>query len=169
MGKKENDDLLKVIEEYTRKIVKDPNNIDYYIDRGDIYFSIREFEKALKDYSRVIELSSYSNSTKGKYYRDRGYIYYCLKEYKKAIEDFSKAIEHYSIETDLFPLRIDYYIDRGDAYYCLKEYEKAFEDYSHVLEINPNCEEAENLKKLISGDFDSNFKKHRKQEQLDNF
>ena len=90
MGKKENDDLLKVIEEHTRKIVKDPNNIDYYIDRGD-------------------------------------------------------------------------------AYYCLKEYEKAFEDYSHVLEINPNCEEAEDLKKLISGDFDSNFKKHRNQEQLDNF
>ena len=129
MGKKENDDLLKVIEEYTRKIVKDPNNIDYYIDRGDIYFSIREFEKALKDYSRVIELSSYSNSTKGRYYRDRGYTYYCLKEYKKAIEDFSKAIE-------LEPTDRDYHNNRGNAYYYLKEYEKAIEDYSRAIEVH---------------------------------
>jgi len=169
MGKKEDDGSLKVIEEYTEKIVKNPNNIDYYIDRGDIYFSIRELEKALEDYSKVIELSSYSNSTKGRYYRDRGYTYYCLKEYKKAIEDYSKAIEHYSIETDLFPLRIDYYIDRGDAYYCLKEYEKAIKDYSCALEFESICEEVEDLEKIISGHLDSNFKKHRKQEQLDNF
>lgn len=169
MGKKEDDGSLKVIEEYTEKIVKNPNNIDYYIDRGDIYFSIRELEKALEDYSKVIELSSYSNSTKGRYYRDRGYTYYCLKEYKKAIEDFSKAIE-------LEPTDRDYHNNRGNAYYYLKEYEKAVEDYSKAikdyscaLEFKSICEEVEDLEKIISGHLDSDFKKHRKQEQLDNF
>ena len=162
MGKKEDDGSLKVIEEYTEKIIKNPNNIDYYIDRGDIYFSIRELEKALEDYSKVIELSSYSNSTKGRYYRDRGYTYYCLKEYKKAIEDFSKAIE-------LEPTDRDYHNNRGNAYYYLKEYKKAIEDYSCALEFESICEEVEDLEKIISGHLDSDFKKHRKQEQLDNF
>jgi len=162
MVKKEDDGSLKVIEEYTEKIIKNPNNIDYYIDRGDIYFSIRELEKALEDYSKVIELSSYSNSTKGRYYRDRGYTYYCLKEYKKAIEDFSKAIE-------LEPTDRDYHNNRGNAYYYLKEYKKAIEDYSCALEFESICEEVEDLEKIISGHLDSDFKKHRKQEQLDNF
>ena len=119
----------------------------------------------MEDYSKAIE----EGWVTYRYYHARGELYYYLGEYEKAIEDYSKAIENYSIETDLFPLRIDYYIDRGDAYYCLKEYEKAIKDYSCALEFESTCEEVEDLEKIISGHLDSDFKKHRKQEQLDNF
>ena len=88
---------------------------------------------------------------------------------KKEDDGSLKVIEEYTEKIVKNPNNIDYYIDRGDAYYCLKEYEKAIKDYSCALEFESICEEVEDLEKIISGHLDSNFKKHRKQEQLDNF
>ena len=161
MDEKEKEELLKKIEEYTKKIEEEPNNDIYYNNKGVTFNNLEEFDKAIEDYSQAISLNSeepiyyynrgvafdnlekydkaiedYSqainlNSNNASYYNSRGNTFYSLKEYEKAIEDYNKAIE---LESN----NASYYNNRGDTYYNLKEYEKAIEDYNKVIELEPN-------------------------------
>ena len=161
MDEKEKEELLKKIEEYTKKIEEEPNNDIYYNNKGATFNNLEKYEKAIEDYSQAISLNSeepiyyynrgvafdnlekyekaiedYSqainlNSNNPSYYNSRGNTFYNLKEYEKAIEDYNKAIE---LESN----NASYYNNRGDTYYNLKEYEKAIEDYNKVIELEPN-------------------------------
>ena len=127
MDEKEKEELLKEIEDYTKKIEEEPDNASYWNNRGNTFYNLKEYEKAIEDYNKAIELEP-SNAF---YYNKRGNVYYHFKEYEKAIEDYNKAIE-------LDPSNASYYNNRGNVYYRLKEYEKAIEDYKRAIELNPN-------------------------------
>ena len=161
MNEKERKELLKEIEEYSKKIKEEPNNDVYYNNRGVAFDNLEEFDKAIEDYNKAIELEpnnasywnsrgdvyyflknyetaieNYSqaislNSEKGLYFYNHGISYYNLKEYEKTIEDYDKAIE-------LEPNNASYWNSRGNTYYNLKEYEKAIEDYNKAIELKPN-------------------------------
>ncbi|WP_335984945.1 tetratricopeptide repeat protein [Fusobacterium polymorphum] len=127
MDEKEKEKLLKKIEEYTKKIEKEPNNDIYYNNKGVTFNNLEEFDKAIEDYSQAINL----NSNNASYYNNRGVAFDNLEKYEKAIEDYSQAI-------NLNSNNASYYNNRGDTYYNLKEYEKAIEDYNKVIELEPN-------------------------------
>ena len=79
-------------------------------EKGIDFARSGEYEKAIEDYNKAIELDP---NLAGVYY-NRGNAYFYLKQYEKAIEDFDKAIE-------LNPNNAYAYNNRGLAREKLKE------------------------------------------------
>ena len=134
MNKKEKEELLKEIKEYTQKIKEEPDNAIYYYNRGNTYKNlgdyqnaIENYDKAIQDYSKAIEL----NPNNASYFDNRGNIYFDLENYDKAIQDFNKAIE-------LNSNNVSYFDNRGNIYFNLENYDKAIQDFNKAIELNPN-------------------------------
>lgn len=148
MDKKEKEELLKEIEEYSKKIKEEPNNDVYYNNRGATYHNLKEYEKAIEDYNKAIELNP-NNTTS---YNNIGAVYYNLKEYEKAIESCNSAIR-------LTPDYHLFYRNRGRIYSKLKRYQDAIKDYSEAIRLNPDNEIAKKLKDITFNYLNGNFKK----------
>ena len=160
MDEKEKEELLKEIEDYTKKIEEDPNNASYYNNRGITFNNLKKYKEAIEDYSEAIKLNpNYSLA-----YNNRGVSFYNLKDYNKAIEDYNmaiklnpnypltynnrgntffykkeyeNAIKDYSEAIKLKPEEASYYNNRGNAFFYKKEYENAIKDYSEAIKLKP--------------------------------
>ena len=93
-----------------------------YFRRGFVYSKIKQFDKALIDYTYALKI----NSSLIYVYEDRGRTYMELGEYEKAIEDFT-----FSIENDNSFLLPDNYFSRGTAFEKLGKTEEALTDFSY--------------------------------------
>jgi tetratricopeptide (TPR) repeat protein len=101
-----------------------------YFTRGMAHFNKREYDMAIGNLDRAIEL----NPNYGPAYSSRGYVYYyVMHEVDKAIADFNRAIE-------LNPKDPDAYINRGMVYTAMGEYGRAITDYNRAIELNPKDE-----------------------------
>ena len=133
-----------------------------YSIRGEVYYYLSMYNKALADFSMAIEL----DPTCGYFHIARGYLYMILGDYEKAIFDFSGVIEtspeyFYSYElragayfhTDQYDRCIsdlsqainnykdnvyDLYIDRGDCYVLNENFKNAMSDYKKAIRLEPN-------------------------------
>jgi tetratricopeptide (TPR) repeat protein len=104
-----------------------PDYTDAYFNRGLAYGGKGEFDSAIEDYNRAIELNPDYTAA----YLNRGNAYTEKGDFDRAIEDYDKVIE----------LNPDYtaaYFNRGLAYGRLNQSEKEQEDYKKVLELDPN-------------------------------
>ena len=108
-------------------IEKEPNFVEAYNNRGNVYSELNQLETAIKDYNKAIELNP---NNAGAYY-NRGNAHRNLNQYAKAIEDYSKAIE----KNPNFAIA---YGNRGVTYRRSNQYEKAFEDFEKAIALNPN-------------------------------
>jgi tetratricopeptide (TPR) repeat protein len=127
-------------------------NSVYWNRRGNAYYNLKQYQEAVEDYSKAIELSP-NNAT---YWSNRGDAYSKLNEYHKAIEDFSKAIQinyHSDKSTYLEEIGETFYHDpysgsekynqscyhnsRGNIYSQLNEYQKAIDDFNEAIELYP--------------------------------
>ena len=164
MDEKKREELLDAIEKCTEKIEEEPNNHFYYSSRGNIYYILEGYRKALEDFSRAIELDPNDDN----YYNNRGASYFNLKEYKKALENCNKAIE-------LDPNKPLFYINCGKTYCKLKKYEEAIKKYEKAIELTASCrddkelkeinlisEEAKELKEITINYLNNNYKKTKK-------
>ncbi|MGI0479732.1 protein kinase domain-containing protein [Geminocystis sp. CENA526] len=107
--------------------IESNENASGYFKTGYNYRELKQYEKAIIDYTKAIELDpNYIYA-----YNNRGVVYENLKEYEKAIMDYTKAIE-------LDPNYKSAYNNRGIVYGQLKEYEKAIMDYTKAIELDPN-------------------------------
>ena len=70
-------------------IEKYPNIATAYNARGAIYHTLGQYEKAINDYSKTLEI----NPTFLKVYLNRGGIYFVLNEYDRAINDYTQALK----------------------------------------------------------------------------
>jgi tetratricopeptide (TPR) repeat protein len=114
---------------------KEPTLDVFYSNRGNAYSSINEYEKALADYSKAIELAP-TNANRGTFYSNRGFTYFKMKDYVKAMADYSKAIA-------LYPSNGIAYINRGDLYFEMKDAEKACADWKRADELGmPNAKDS---------------------------
>jgi tetratricopeptide (TPR) repeat protein len=93
---------------------------------GLAYTEMQQYERALEDYKRAIEL----NPEYAAAYSNRGLTYHELQQYEQALEDYKRAIE-------LNPEEAAAYSNRGNTYYKLQQYEQALEDYGRAIELNP--------------------------------
>lgn len=97
-----------------------------YYGRGQAHYTLGEFENALRDYDKSIELNpNYPDA-----FVFRGILYNDLKQFQLAAQDFTKAI-------DLAPDTLYAYAHRAAAYANLEEYSLAILDYDRVLELDP--------------------------------
>jgi len=97
-----------------------------YYKRGYARFKLKEYKKAISDFSTVLEKSETSES-----FFYRGNCYYSLKDYKNALADYTKALEQ---EPDNY----DIYYNRGYANFRLKNYSAAVADWQRAVELNPD-------------------------------
>jgi tetratricopeptide (TPR) repeat protein len=98
-----------------------------YRKRGFAYKRLGEYQRAIVDYDRAIELDpNYARA-----YASRGSAFRNLREYKRAIEDYNRALENR-------PSYLWAYAGRGQAYSLLKEYTHAIKDLNHAIELEPN-------------------------------
>ena len=115
------------IKDLTKAIEINPNFVEAYKFRGAVYNYICEYDKAINDFNKVIELSS-NTSILASAYSGRASSYNGKGNYDKAIEDYTKAIE---LDQD----KADFYLYRGGCYFDKGDYKKAINDYTIAINL----------------------------------
>lgn len=98
-----------------------------YAYRADLYIEVKEYQKALADLDKAVELKPNFYFA---YWR-RGIAYTRLDAYDKAVEDLTQTIK-------INPKFTGAYCDRGDAYFRLGQIKLAFKDYEKAIELSSN-------------------------------
>ena len=134
-------------------------------DKGESLIEKHEFEKAIKQLNKAIEIDSTGNCGTGRNgiaYRKLGYVYKSLDDYENAITYLNKAIEidkfiatpyisktvilmqqkNNELAFQTFDSLIKYvpdyamaYVQRGSLYHSTKQYELAIKDLNSYIEI----------------------------------
>jgi tetratricopeptide (TPR) repeat protein len=114
-----------------------------HFDRGFVYADLGQWDKAIADYSKALEIDP--NFADG--YFDRGIAYGALGEWNKAIDDYSKAIE-------INPKYTNAYDNRGVAWVKLGQWDKAIADYSMAIESDPEYTKAYDQRAFAYGNLE---------------
>ena len=105
---------------------EEPLNAEEYIGKGLGWDKLKDYQKAIQNYDKAIELAPQYT----KVYNARGNAKNYLKDYSGAIADCDKAIE-------LDPQYATAYYNRGIAKKDLKDYAGATADYNKAIELDP--------------------------------
>jgi len=89
-----------------------------------------QFNEAISQYTRILELKPNNSNILSIIYKHRGMANFACSCYKEAIDDFSN-----SLDLDTQSYKAAYY--RGVVYSVIKQYLKAIDDYTLSLSINP--------------------------------
>ena len=125
------DECISVLTECIPLAKDADKKLTIYNNRGLAYSGKNEYDRALEDYSKAIELKPDDADA----YYNRGVAYARKSEYDRALEDCSKAIE-------LKPDYAEAYYSRGAAYVIKSEYDRTIEDCSKAIELKPDYAEA---------------------------
>lgn len=99
---------------------------EYELRKGNYRLEDGQYEGALKEFSRVLEIDAGSVRA----YQGIGVTYLQMERYEEAVKAFSKAIE-------LDPAYAIAYADRGIAYDRMERHEEALRDYRKAVEVEP--------------------------------
>jgi tetratricopeptide (TPR) repeat protein len=124
------DDLNKLID------LNESDKAELFNNRGYSYMLLKDYEAALKDYNKAIELEPYYAS----YRFNRAYLYQDNGKNKEAIEDYNVVIE-------LEPENYIAITNRGEAHYDLGDKNRALADFEKAKEFDYK-EAIDNLEKL---------------------
>jgi tetratricopeptide (TPR) repeat protein len=116
---------------WTDAIKKLKNDPLAFNNRAETYFWNGDYDRALFDFNRAIELGIDNSSV---YYK-RGYTLYKKQMYPEAITDLSKAIGMSKAAPIVYFLR-------AYSYTQTNQLEEALSDYNYVIRIQPNNAEA---------------------------
>ncbi len=117
-----------------------PPDFSTFQKRGDGNFVKGEYDQAVVNYTKAIELKPNEPSI----YLSRGLIYYNRKFYELAVADYGKVIE-------INPQEKMAYFYRGDSFEKLGDLQKAANDFKKVLEMDSENDVAKgNLQRLES-------------------
>ena len=143
---------------YDSSISQNPDNVLMYINRGFARDNRNDFEGAIEDFTKAIELDSdYAVS-----YNNRGSVYSAEGKFGSAIKDYDKALA-------LKPKYVDAYNNRGKAYDDAGSYDQAIKDINKAIELNPAFADAYNNRGTVysaKGDLDDAFKDYDKALEL---
>ena len=125
-------ELLIAADNLLRAVVYEPSFslellAHIYRKRGFAYKRLGEYQHAIEDYDRAIELDpNYARA-----YASRGSAFRSLRDYKHAIDDYNRALEYK-------PNYLWAYAGRGQAYSLQKDYTHAIQDLNHAIKLEPN-------------------------------
>jgi tetratricopeptide (TPR) repeat protein len=108
-----------------------------YYNRGWEYDEKKEYDRAIRDYTRAIEIRPKPN-----YFTNRGLTYANMEDYDRAIENYNEAIR-------MDPEHETAWNNRGVAYERKGQLARAVRDFERAIEIKPDYEKAlNNLKRV---------------------
>ncbi len=111
---------------YSEVLSADSRNLDAYLQRGNAYSLLAEYDKAIHDLSAIIRIDPQNSDAYGR----RANTYLFLKEYEKAIADYTELIEINPQDSYSYMLRGDVYFEKGD-------YEQAIVEYTEAIRLSP--------------------------------
>jgi len=104
------------ISDFNKAVELAPKNSYVYVARGNFYEQdLKDFSKALADYTRAIELERRENEL-ALYYYNRGGIYQKINDYGRAIDDYTRGITIINDSQQKNPLLAWIYMKRGECY-----------------------------------------------------
>ncbi len=115
--------------------------MDAYHYRGSAYKDKGDYDQAIADYSRAIELDPKFTNL----YVDRADAYMVKGDYDRVIADASRLIELKDLTRG--------YTRRGDAYRYKGDYDSAIADYSRAIELKWSAEGRRGLAYYLKGDY----------------
>ena len=152
----------QALADYAKMISFDPTDAGLYYSRGNIYYyNLKNYSKAIEDFSIVIELDPSHQWA----HSNRGWCYWRQNKYDWAISDATKAIEIDAEFADAYSLlgacynsmgqyskalsedqkAVGYdqfsayiYNNRGVSYHGLGQNQNALADYSKAIELDPS-------------------------------
>ena len=132
---------------FTKEIKKDPNNAEIYFYRGLSENKIGNYDSAILDYSRAINLNpklffQIAPDLSTAYYNLGGENNPNYPLYFKQNRDYNIAINDYTKAIEIYPSNTKAYIQRGRTYIGLGNYELAKKDLSRSIMLEPNNEKA---------------------------
>lgn len=126
-----NSNPKKDIKYYSKKIKSEPYNYEHYFERGTARLYLDDYNGALGDLNKAIELNpKYWNA-----YGNRALVYYKLNREHDALNDYSRAIEFNPDTAVLYYNRANIY------YYSFQDCENAISDLKIAIELQPEDED----------------------------
>jgi tetratricopeptide (TPR) repeat protein len=112
-----------------------------FINRGDCYRQLSQFDLAMADYNTAMEMDSGNKDLKMRLallYYSRGYQLLYRNDPEGAIIELSRSIFYENSVAD-------FYAQRATAYLRIQDTQKAFEDVKNALRLNPTHADAKTL------------------------
>jgi tetratricopeptide (TPR) repeat protein len=101
-----------------------------YTNRGSIRYALEQYEAALEDLDRALELARQDANA----YYHRANVHRALEQQEAALADLDQALE-------LGPEQARAYASRGLVHHNMGAYTAALEDYARALELEPDSAE----------------------------
>jgi tetratricopeptide (TPR) repeat protein len=98
-----------------------------YVNRGFVYLSKGDYDRALADFNQSIQLQPDSTFA----YLNRAAVYFIKQDYDRALADLNQVIQ---LQPD-FDLA---YVKRGSVYFFQSDYDRALADLDHAIQLQPN-------------------------------
>ncbi len=118
-------------------------NYEYFFNRAQDKFEVANYEEAILDYNKALELSP----------TEICLVYSMRGNAKRNLSDFDGAISDQNKALDFDPLYADGYFNRAIAKFEKRDFDGAIKDYSQVIHISPKDSDAffnrANVKKII--------------------
>jgi tetratricopeptide (TPR) repeat protein len=111
---------------YSFVLERKPDHIESLRYRGLSFGELRQFDKALADFTNAIRLAPYNADLR----RGQGIVYGRMKQHAKELEAYNEAIR-------LAPDNADNWAARGGANFALRHYDKSLDDANECLRLNP--------------------------------
>jgi len=142
-------DFNGAILSFNLAILLNPNSHEAYFLRGVAYASLDEYDPAIEDFTRAIQLEHGDFIS----YYNRGYMYFRkgmtgrrVIDFEQAIADITQSIRLNS-DRDRKKSLVDSYFLRATVYFTISNYDRAIADWEAVLRIEPDNDGArENIK-----------------------
>ena len=131
-------DHEEVIAHFDAVIRANPKNAEAYQSRAMVYVGNSDFDKAIADYAKAIELRPTPEA-----YTARAAIHANKGQCDKAIADYNNAIRLASKSAPL-------YVCRGTVYFWKGDFAQALADARAAVKLDPKNAEARDLREMIS-------------------
>jgi tetratricopeptide (TPR) repeat protein len=123
---------------YTKAIKAAPDNLDYYLARGEFYISMSKDDKALADANKALQLDN--SNPKAHLLKARYFVYADMPDSVMISVQNGLALNPEGI------ILAKFQIAKADAYRLLKDYDKAYDNYYLGLNRDTaNIEALENI------------------------
>lgn len=117
------EEMDKFINSMTDRLLQEPDNIKWYLARGDAFFKIHEFDKAVADFSQALSIDK--NATPAWF--GRGMAYGRMGQIDRGIADLSEFIKRKPTSSLAYTKRGVRYLWKGDRVNAEKDLRKAIE------------------------------------------
>ena len=132
---------------YANEAIKnDPNDVNAYLNKGDIYLKQKDIVNAKESYLKCYQIKNSFMEARTRlsmvYYK-LAILSYNSKDYEEALKLLNSSIEFYN--------KIDYiHVLRARTYLKLNKIKEAYEDASIAYLLNPNNQDAIEIKRFLS-------------------